>query len=120
MGKPHPMELRQRVVAHVEAGNTHHSAAARFDVSIKFVNDMVKLKRATGSLAPKRQGNPGIGKLTPHEDWVRAQVAARGEITLEEMAALLEVKRGVRAHPSSVWRLFQRLGLTHKKRPASA
>ncbi len=31
MGKPHPMELRQRVVAHVEAGNTHHSAAVRFD-----------------------------------------------------------------------------------------
>ena len=71
MGKPHPMELWQRVVAHVEAGDTHHSAAARFDVSVKFVNDMVKLKRETGSLAPKRQGNPGIGKLTPHEDRVR-------------------------------------------------
>ncbi|MEM6465829.1 MAG: hypothetical protein AAF679_04910 [Pseudomonadota bacterium] len=66
MGKPHPLELRQRVAAHVEAGNTHHSAAARFDVSVKFVNDMVKLKRETGSLAPKRQGNLGIGKLTPH------------------------------------------------------
>ena len=45
MGKPHPKELRERVVAHVMAGNTHHSAAARFDVSVKFVNDMVKLKR---------------------------------------------------------------------------
>ncbi len=120
MGKPHPLELRQRVVAHVEAGNTHHSAAARFDVSVKFVNDMVKLKRATGSLSPKRQGNPGIGKLTPHEDWVRTQVRAKGEVTLEEMAELLAVERGVRAHPSSVWRLFRRLGLTHKKRPSGA
>lgn len=82
MGKPHPMELRQRVVTHVDAGNTHHSAAARFDVSVKFVNDMVRLKRETGSLAPKRQGNPGIGELTPHEDWVRAQVADKGEVTL--------------------------------------
>jgi len=71
MGKRHPLELRQRVVAHVEAGNTHRSAAVRFDVSIKFINNMVKLKRGTGSLAPKPQGNPGIGKLTPHEDWVR-------------------------------------------------
>lgn len=120
MGKPHPVELRQRVVAHVEAGHTHHSAAARFDVSVKFVNDMVKLKRETGSLAPKRQGNPGIGKLTPHEGWVREQVDAKGEITLEEMAELLAVERGVRAHPSSVWRLFGRLGLTHKKRPSGA
>lgn len=61
----------------------------RFDVSVKFVNEMVKLKRATGSLTPKRQGNPGIGKLTPHEDWVRAQMEAKGEITLDEMAARL-------------------------------
>ena len=59
MGKPHPLELRQRVVAHVESGNTHYSAAARFDVSVKFVNDMVRLKRATGSLAPRPQGNGG-------------------------------------------------------------
>lgn len=120
MGKPHPFELRQRVVAHVEAGNTHHSAATRFDVSVKFVNDMVKLKRETGALAPKRQGNPGIGKLTPHEDWVRTQVAHRGDMTLEEMAARLETERGVRVDPSSVWRLFGRLGLTHKKRHSSA
>lgn len=120
MGKPHPMELRQRVVAHVESGNTHHSAAARFDVSVKFVNDMVKLKGETGSLAPKRQGNPGIGKLTPHEEWVRSQVDAKGEITLDEMAARLLAERGVSVNPSSVWRLFQRLGLTHKKRPSGA
>ena len=116
MGKPHPVELRQRVVAHVEAGNTHRSAATRFDVSVKFVNDMVKLKRATGSLIPKRLGNPGIGKLTAHEDWIRAQVNAKGEVTLEEMAGLLAVERGVRAHPSPVWRLFQKPGLTHKVR----
>ena len=120
MGKPHPKELPERVVAHVVAGNTHHSAAARFDVSIKFVNDMVKLKRETGSLAPKRQGNPGIGKLTPHQNWVRAQVDAKGEITLDEMAQRLRSERGVSVDPSSVWRLFQRLGLTHKKRPSGA
>lgn len=51
--------------------------ATRFDVSAKFVNDIVKLKRETGSLAPKRQGNPGVGKLSPHVDWMRAQVATK-------------------------------------------
>ncbi len=120
MGKPHPFELRQRVVAHVEAGHTHRSAAVRFDVSVKFVNDMVRLKRETGSLAPKPQGNPGIGKLTPHAAWIREEVEAKGEITLDEMAARLEAERGVCVAPSSVWRLFQRLGLTHKKRHSGA
>ena len=120
MGKPHPLELRERVVAHVEAGNTHHSAPSRFDVSVKFVNDMLKPKRETAALAPKRQGNPGIGKLTPHEDWLRAQVDAKGEITRDAMAARLQAERGVSVDPSSVWRLFQRLGLTHKKRHSGA
>ena len=45
MGKSHPVELRQRVVDHVAEGNTHRSSAARFKVSVKFVNDMVKLER---------------------------------------------------------------------------
>jgi len=45
-------------------------------VSVRFVNDMVKLKRETGSLAPKRQGNPGRGKLADVQPWVRAYVPA--------------------------------------------
>ena len=116
MGKPHPIELRQRVVLHVEADNTHHSA---FDVSVRFVNDMVMLTQQTGALAPKRQDNPGIGKLTPHEDSARARMDAKGEITLEERAARLKVDRDVRVGPDPVWRLFRRLGLTHKKRLCS-
>ena len=46
---------------------------------------------------------------------MREQVKAKGEITLDEMAARLRTDRGVFVDPSSVWRLFQRLGLTHKK-----
>ena len=45
MPKFHPVELRERVVAHVENGHSHRATAERFLVSIKFVNDMVKLKR---------------------------------------------------------------------------
>jgi hypothetical protein len=69
MGKPHPVELRQRVVDHVAEGNTHRSTAARFKVSVKFVNDMVKLMKTTGGLVPKAQGNGGgHGKLSSLKD----------------------------------------------------
>ena len=120
MGKPHPMALRERVVGFVEAGHTHHAAAARFQVSVKFVNDMVRLRRETGSLAAKPQGNPGFGKLTPHADWVRDRIDGKGELTLDELVVLLHEERGLEVHRSSVGRLLHRLGLTHKKRPASA
>tara|TARA_B000000460_G_scaffold123467_1_gene86925 strand:+ start:368 stop:559 length:192 start_codon:yes stop_codon:yes gene_type:complete len=63
------MALRERVVAFVEEGNSHRSAAARFRVSVKFVNDMVILKRETGGLAPRVQGHGGgHGKLVGVED----------------------------------------------------
>jgi transposase len=43
----------------VEEGHSHRAAAARFRVSVKFVNDMVILKRETGRLEPRVQGNGG-------------------------------------------------------------
>jgi Transposase and inactivated derivatives len=53
-----------KVPCGLSSRTTQTEAAQRLCVSIKFINDMVRLKRETGSLAPKRQGNPGRGKLT--------------------------------------------------------
>lgn len=120
MGKPHPVELRERAVLLVEQGHTHTETAHRLCVSIKFVNDMVRLRRETGSLAPKRQGNPGRGKLTDVTEWVHRRIMAQPDLTIDELTAELASEHGVQVHRSSVGRLLRRLGLSHKKRPASA
>ena len=112
------MALRERAVALVDDGHTHRAAARRLRVSIKFVNDMVRLRRETGALAPKRQGNPGRGKLTGVADWVRECMSARPDLTLDELTTELEARHGLRVHRSSVGRLLHRLGLSHKKSPA--
>ena len=120
MGRPHPVELRQRVVDYVAEGNTHRSAAARFRVSVKFVNDMVKLKRATGGLAPKPQGNGGgHGKLSSLKEWVAQRIGQKRDLTAAELAAEIAATHGTEVHRGSVWRLLRDLGLTHKKTPAS-
>lgn len=118
MGKPHPLALRERVVAFVEDGNTHRSAAVHFRVSIKFVNDMVRLNRETGSLSPKPQGNPGRGKLSAFSDWVQGRLEARGDLTLDELVLELHHEHGVHVHRASVGRWLHRLGLGHKKNAA--
>ena len=90
MGKPLPMELRQRVVDFVEEGHTHRSVAAQFRVSIKFVNDMVLLKRATGSLAAKPQGNGGgHGKLAGVAGWTLRRIRDKRDLTLDERVVAL-------------------------------
>lgn len=116
MGKPHPVELRERAVRLVEQGSTHTEAARRLCVSIKFVNDIVRLKRETGSLAPKPQGNPLRGKLTDVKGWVERRIAAQPDLTIDELTAELASEHGMKVYRSSVGRLLLRLGLTHKKK----
>lgn len=122
MGKPLPMALRKRVAAFVDEGNSNREASRHFRVSPKFVNDLMNLRAATGSLEPRRQGHgPGGGKLADHADFVRRRMSEHGDLTLDELCVELE-GRGVSVHRSSVARLLHRLGLSHKKRrsgPAS-
>ena len=117
MSRPYPMELRTRVVNFVEEGNTHCATAAHFRVSIKFVNDMVKLKLETGSLEPKPQGCRGHGKLSGQHDWARSQIGRKPDVTLDELVCALRRERGIDVQRSSMWGLVHRLGLSHKKRP---
>lgn len=116
MGKPHPVELRVRVVAFVEEGNSHREAARHFRVSPRFINNMMILHRTSGSLAPARQGHaPGGGKLAVHGKWIADRVADNGDITLDELCLEL-AGRGVVVHRATVGRFLHRLGLSNKKK----
>jgi len=116
MGKPHPIELRARVVAFVEEGNSNREAARHFRVSPRFVNNMMILHRSSGSLAPARQGHPAGSKLSPHSQWLGERVSAHGEVTLDELCVEL-AERGVEVHRATIGRFLHRLGLSNKKKP---
>jgi transposase len=116
MGKPHPMELRLRVVAFVKEGHSHREASRHFRVSPRFVNNMIILERSSGSLVPPRQGHPPGGKLTAHSEWIAERVAQNGDLTLDELCVEL-AERGVTAHRATVGRFLHQLGLSNKKKP---
>lgn len=85
MGKPQPLDLRQRVVAHVEAGHTHHSAAARFTVSVKLVNDIA---HDSGAMRGKRAIGGGP-RLLRHVMFQAALVASHHNVILHTFAKRL-------------------------------
>ena len=118
MGRSHPIELRSRVIAFVEEGHGHREAARHFRVSPRFVNDMVILKRASGGLAAKPQGNHAAGKLAPYVGWLRDRLAMKADLTLDEIVAEMGSVHGVSVHRGSVGRWLHRLGLSHKKNSA--
>jgi transposase len=93
------MELRQRVVDFVEEGHSHRAAAAQFRVSVKFVNDMVLLKRRTGSLEPKPQGKGGgHGKLAGVVGWIEGQIKEKRDLTLDELVVGLREAQDVKVN----------------------
>jgi transposase len=116
MGKSYSFDLRERVIGFVGAGGSRRQAASHFDVSPSFAVKLWRRREKTGSLEPAKQGRPsGGGKLASCRDFLIARVEKRPDITMPELAALLEAERGVKASPASLSRLLCRAGFTYKK-----
>jgi transposase len=122
MCKPYSMDLRERLVAYVEAGHSCRAAARVYDVSPSTAVRLAAAQRERGDLAPKPQGRaPGTaGKLAAHQVFLLELVRAEPDITLKELAgalagALAEAHE-VRVQLSSVHRALLRAGYSYKKR----
>lgn len=118
MGKPYSMDLRERILAHVEAGQSCRAAARVFGVSASTAVRLAAAQRSRGHVAPKPQGRaPGMaGKLAAHTAFLLEVVRAEPDITLRELAGALLEARGVRVQLSSLHRALRRAGTSYKKR----
>lgn len=114
---PHPLsnDLRERVVAYVEAGHSCHEAAAHFATSVSFAVNLMKLWRETGRVDPRPRGGFRHGKLAPHRDFIIAAVATRSDISMPELAEELLKAKGVRVDPSNLSKFLIACGLSFKK-----
>ena len=118
MGKAYSQDLRWRVYGCVASGHSCRAAGRVFGVSASTAVRLVAQYRATGSLAPKRQGRaPGtVGKLAPHLGFLLEIVGSEPDITLAELARALAGTHGVRVERSSIHPALVRAGLSCKKR----
>jgi transposase len=110
-------DVRERLVAAIDAGLPLGEAATRFRVSVRTLSRWLARHRRGERLADKpRSGRPP--KLRPEQIPVlRELVQAQPDATLIELAARLEAATGVRLSPSHLSRLLRRLGLPLKKSP---
>ena len=116
MGKPYSMDLRERVVLAIEGGMSTRAAAARFSIGIATAGAWARLKRATGSVAPPKQGKPKGSVLDAHADFILGMIKAVPDTTLDEMVEHLAEARGVTVVRTAVWKFLDRHQQTHKKR----
>ncbi len=114
MAAPLSMDLRRRIVAAVEGGESCNATAERFAVSPSAVIKLMQRLRATGSIEPGRMGGWKDHALAGHEELVRALIAARPDLTLAELRDAL-AQDGIRVGRSSVDRFLKARKLTLKK-----
>lgn len=119
MGQAISNDLRWRMVRGVESGKSRQAVAAQFEVAPSTAVRLLSRYERTGSVEPAKQGRPkGSGKLGPHKDFIIERVKARPDITMPELAAVLEQERGVAAHPTCLSKLLCAEGFTYKKNPS--
>lgn len=116
MTAPLSQDLRGRIVRMVEGGSSIRQAAARYAVSPSAAVKLLRRVRETGSSAPARIGGYRRPVLEPHQDLLRALVAAEPGITLAEIQAELRSRGIVVAALSTIHAMLKRLKLTRKKR----
>jgi transposase len=104
------MDLRERVVAAVDAGMTHPQAAARFGVGLRTVERYLARRRATGSLAATEQRHgPEPKQRRQLHAWLPARLDAAADATLEEHVAAFVAGGGQRVSLASMSRAIASL-----------
>jgi len=119
MARALSQDLRDRIVAATDEGMSCRAAAARFGVGVATAIRWQQLAREHGrAIAGKPGGDRRSSKTDIHADRITAMLAENGEITLAEIQSGLAAQ-GVQIGIGTLWRFFDRRGITRKKRPGT-
>lgn len=120
--KPHPIDLRQRIVNAVEKQlGTIAEIAEMFGINERYIYKLLARWRKTGSVAPLPHGGGVEAKLKEeHLMKLTDLVAEHPDATLEELRQRLSKQTQIDLSLTTVWRGLDALGLTLKKKSKRA
>ena len=114
---PYSTDLRHKIVRAYERGlGSQRAVAALFEVSLSFVEKLLRRHRTTGQVAPKPHAGGQKPRLeataqTRIQQWVQEQP----DVALDELCTRVAEATGVRVSVPTMCRVLQRLGLPRKK-----
>ena len=117
MVRAYSLDLRERVVAAVAAGESCRKVAATFKVSVASVVKWSQRFRATGSPAARRMGGNRPYALAGERAWLLQRLSQQPDVTLRALLAELAA-RGIKVSYYAVWHFFEHEGISFKKKPS--
>jgi putative transposase len=114
MGRPLSMDLRERAIARVQAGETTRSVSEALGIAPSSVTKWWQRFRETGSVSPGQMGGhkPRI-LIGTHRDWLLERT--QRDFTLWGLVHEL-ADRGVKVDYHTVWTFVHDEGLSFKKK----
>jgi transposase len=117
MPKPYSEDLRRKVVEAYDAKRgSQRALAASFGVSLTFVQNLIKLRKQTQSIAPRPHGG---GQKPRFDDaglaTLRQAVKDHPDATLDELCDRMAETVDVRVSNQSMSRILRKLDLPRKK-----
>ena len=117
MTRPLSMDLRERAMARLAAGESVRGVAAALSVSPSSVVKWSKRLRETGSVTPGRIGGYVPPKIAgAQRDWLVERTRS-APFTLRGLVAEL-AERGLKVDYRTMWKFVRREGLSFKKNRA--
>ena len=118
MANGYSKDLRVRAVSIVEAGDSAREAARVLNLSASTTVRWIERWTRTGSVDAMPHTGHGRSPLNKHQQWLLDLVAAEPDLTLDEIRARLTVQKKLQVGTTSVWRFYDRNGITFKKNSA--
>ncbi|MFO1050309.1 MAG: hypothetical protein U1E52_20710 [Geminicoccaceae bacterium] len=109
-GQSYSADLRSRVLAAIAGGIPARTVAERFQVSVSYLDKALSRRSTTGETEARPQRNHQELKLAAHHDAIRAEVARRPDVTLNELRAWLQATHGIGASPVSFADILRGIG----------
>jgi transposase len=115
-GKSYSQDLRERVFAEADDGETVGEIATLLRVSVSYVSKVLGRRRLTGETTTRPQRGHQQPKLAPYYDAIRTQVQEEPDATIGELQHWLRQTHHVSASSGLICETLALLGLTRKKR----
>jgi transposase len=113
MPKAYSEDMRTRLIARVESGESRREAAEHYEVSASTAVNWVKCFRETGRCAAKPRGG-SVSPLEEHGEFLLGLIDEQPDLTLDEVISTMR-RHKIPGSRTAVWRFFQRHKITFKK-----
>jgi len=115
MAKPYSLDLRERAMARLAAGESSSVVAAALNITVSSVIKWAARERRFGSVAPGRMGGHRPFVISgEHRLFVLRQIEKTPHATLQALSEALAA-RGLKVHPATVGRFLARESKSFKK-----